>query len=298
MLTDGVRDSETVDSGTSDRGVVVGAVINSALLAGKLNFCSINAQSIRSGNKMDEMRLIFGRSRASVIVVTETWANTSVDDAFLELEGYKFLRNDSFQRRGGGILVYAYSTLPWSLVEKSERGSRTEYMLVELLVQGQRLLLFALYNPPCVDCLGFLEEKIRHYSTRCDDMVIIGDLNVDFLRNRSIRHLFLSNGVSNYPSGATHFSATTSTAIDYMASSRPERLLRFNQIDCSSFSKHDVLFCSLDYEIQRREPAVRRYRNFSRFDPELLMSLLSSIDWDPFLTSTDTNFMTDYLTDQ
>jgi hypothetical protein len=287
-----------VDSRSSDRSSIVGSVVNSVLLDRKFNVCSMNIQSIRSGNKMDELRLIFNKSKASVIVITETWANTSVDDTFLKLEGYKFLRHDRLLRRGGGILVYATTALRWSLVEKSGRDCRTEFVLVEIDVQGQRLLLFVVYNPPGVDCLGLLEEKFSYFSSRYDDIVLVGDLNLDFLRHVGIQHLLLSSGVTNYARTATHFSSTTSTAIDYMASSRPERFLVFNQIDYSGFSRHDILFCSLDYEIQRQRRTVRKFRSFSRFDPFLLSSLMCSIDWDQFLMSTDTNFMASFFADR
>jgi hypothetical protein len=109
--------------------LTTGIVINSALRPDKLNIVAMNIQSIKAANKMDELRMIFRQSRANLIVISESWTNTNVDDTFLELEGYKFLRHDRYRRRGGGLLVYADINFNWSLIEKSPLGSTTEYMM-------------------------------------------------------------------------------------------------------------------------------------------------------------------------
>jgi hypothetical protein len=91
----GITVSATVSNNTT-----TGCVINSVLVDGKLNVCSVNIQSIRSGCKMDEFRHIFQGSKANVIVVTESWANTKLDDSFLVLDGYRFFSTRSCRQKG------------------------------------------------------------------------------------------------------------------------------------------------------------------------------------------------------
>ena len=41
-----------------------------------------------------------------IIGITESWANTDITDAELELTGYIMFRRDRIGRRGGGVILY------------------------------------------------------------------------------------------------------------------------------------------------------------------------------------------------
>ena len=275
-----------------NRECIVNCVINSVLKNKKLNVCSLNSQSIC--NKMDEFRITFKDSKATIIIVSETWCNSKVSDSFLKLPGYKLIRHDRKGKRGGGLAIYIKENIKFTVIEKSDRNCKTEYVLLEIYLSDIKLLLFALYNPPRSDCVPIIEEKLSQYYLNYDDVLLTGDLNIDYLQHHGrqtnlIYALFQSFGLTNLVSSATHFSNSSSSAIDYMVSSKIDKLLVFNQIDLIEFSRHDVLFCSLDYDIVPENHAPRVARNYSRFDGNLLISELQSLDWVDFFCSVNPN---------
>jgi len=64
--------------------------------------------------KMDELRYMAQNGNFSVIGVTETWGNETINDAELHTEGYTEFRKDrrsKLQCRGGGVVLYVKDTL-------------------------------------------------------------------------------------------------------------------------------------------------------------------------------------------
>ena len=73
----------------ANRGIITTTVLNLVLKLDKLNICSVNIQSICADSKFDEFKLIFGNSRASVIVVTETWTKPRISNEELTVNNFK-----------------------------------------------------------------------------------------------------------------------------------------------------------------------------------------------------------------
>ena len=46
-----------------------------------------------------------------IIGITESWANTDIADAELELTGYVMFRRDRIGRKGGGVILYVKESI-------------------------------------------------------------------------------------------------------------------------------------------------------------------------------------------
>lgn len=142
------------------------AVINSALVDGKLNICHINVQSLcaRNFSKFEELKRTIENSKLDVVCFTETWLNDTISDRMICLNGFKLIRNDR-NRHGGGICVFIRSNLSCRVVCKSSVSDsqstlqRTEFLILEVVVGDHCLLLAVYYNPPDVDCADILEKN-------------------------------------------------------------------------------------------------------------------------------------------
>ena len=73
-----------------------------------LHFLLINTRSLLP--KLDELRHIAIKSKASVIGITETWLTDSVPDSEVQIPGYSLQRRDR-NRNGGGVCVYINSNI-------------------------------------------------------------------------------------------------------------------------------------------------------------------------------------------
>ena len=279
-----------------NRGIITGCVLNSVFKKNKLNVCSLNIQSIMSSTKMDEFKLIFGRTHTNIISESETWTTSRVADEDLHVDGYKLYRPDRVGRRGGGIAVYVSQNIPCTVVERSERDSKTEFLFLELYIGETKILCCSFYNPPRINCYSLLENKLRNYVSKYDDVIILGDLNKDFFSSdQSMKNLFDAYNIQNHVRAPTHITANSSTCIDYMASCFAEKVLGINQIGYPNFSKHDILFCCLDYNVKTSSPKAKTYRNYNNFSIDDLTFHINQINWNDFFMLIDPNNILQFL---
>ena len=71
-----------------------------------------NAQSIV--NKMSEFEITISESKPDIVAITESWAHKNIADSELKLDGYQMYRkdrSDTKDGRGGGLLLYAKTSL-------------------------------------------------------------------------------------------------------------------------------------------------------------------------------------------
>ncbi len=71
----------------------------------------MNAQSLLK--KIDELCCVVDSIKPDLILVTESWCNGDISDAYLSIDGYELLpdlrqdRENTARGRRGGLLVYA-----------------------------------------------------------------------------------------------------------------------------------------------------------------------------------------------
>ena len=68
-----------------------------------------NVRDLKSGMKYEELQLLAEESGLDIVAVTESWANPSVMDAELALDGFRMFMKDrerDIEQMGGGILLY------------------------------------------------------------------------------------------------------------------------------------------------------------------------------------------------
>ena len=51
-----------------------------------------NVRDLKSGTKLEKLQLLAEGSGFDVVAITESWANSSIDDAELALEGFRLFR--------------------------------------------------------------------------------------------------------------------------------------------------------------------------------------------------------------
>ena len=69
----------------------------------------LNARSLT--NKIALLQNYVNECKPSIIVVTETWAKSDIPDGFYTISGYKLIRADRLDKRGGGVIAYIIETI-------------------------------------------------------------------------------------------------------------------------------------------------------------------------------------------
>ena len=160
-----------------------------------------NARSVIP--KFDELRLTTSFVNADVVIVTESWLHSTIEDDLLQLNSYEVFRCDRKFRRGGGVCIWAKSKFKPSLFALvSAVPPAIEVAFIRVTCVNISLICCGLYVPPNlssavhVTITDFLMFEFDHALSLYPDikLIIAGDFN-DFCTDFLSEHLGLVNTV-------------------------------------------------------------------------------------------------------
>lgn len=248
------------------------------------NVCHINAQSIPS--HFSDLLDTFSDSPAHAILVTESWLKPPLDSNSFALPGYILIRNDRIGKGGGGVAIYLRGDIVYSVILSSPSvfSFSAEYLFLEVLVMGVKVLLGVVYCPPSVDYFSSLESALDSICFSYSHHIIMGDLNTDLLKPTShsvkLSNLLKSVNLSVLPLKPTHHNLDSpDTLLDLLIISRPDLVVKHGQLLAPGFSHHDLIFLAYKLKTPKMKPTVVWMRNFSKLDYQALKNDAESIDW-------------------
>lgn len=250
-----------------------------------LNICHINAQSLN--NKMDEFRYIFEESGMDIICVSETWFHCYISDNIYMLNGYRLFRSDR-SSKGGGVAIYVRLPIQCKLLCESndtdENTFKMQYLFLEIISHGRKLLLGTVYRPNNNIDIEPLMHKVSTTAVGYSNVVINGDFNSNILVNKSLMDDMNAMGLNLInKTMPTHFTSTSATLLDLFFTESLSRVLLYDQLSASLFSRHDLIFLSYDFKISLKEEKIT-FRDFKNIDMLSLEDELLGISWNQIYT--------------
>lgn len=268
-------------------------VLNSVLKPNCFNVCYANVQSICANNfqKFEEIKEILVGSRVEVACFAESWLRSSIPDNAIEIPGFKFVRNDRVYASGGGVIVYYRSHLTCKLVYESTavgtpHSGSVECLWLEFSTNSDVVLVGVVYNPPSMDCSLYLDQKLSEFSSKYDNIMLVGDFNTDFkndtARKNRLVDVLNTFGLNSMGTEPTHFFTTGCSQLDLFLVCNRDKMLSFSQINVPGLSNHDMLFGSYDVAITRCEQPTSSFRDYNRFNANILAESINAIPWNLF----------------
>lgn len=243
----------------------------------------VNAQSL-VGN-IDHFRTIFSQLNFHALLVSESWLVPSLPNALVDMPGYGIHRNDRTWKRGGGVAVYIRDDLEASLLASSDCANpeRPEYMFLKVKLRDNIIVVGVVYKPPNVAFLSDLENIISLIVPEYQHVIIMGDFNVNLLKNTSdskyLTDLILAYNLNILPLHATHHSHATDTWLDLMITSKREKILNHGQTIAPGLSHHDAIFLSYSLRSPKFVPKTVTYRDIKGIDPKELLTAALALPW-------------------
>ncbi|XP_075150647.1 uncharacterized protein LOC142224746 [Haematobia irritans] len=238
-----------------------------------INICHINTQSLN--NKINEFRILFEHSGIDAVCVSETWFHPDCNDETYKLNGYRLFRADR-QTNGGGVAIYLRDTLRCNLIDSSESFQIHEHLFLEVLCNDTKILLGCIYRPNRQVSIEPIISKLESISVEYSDIVITGDFNSNVLLEKNLVDAMETLNLNLVNScNPTHFSTTVNTLLDLVFVNNNERVLHYDQLSGSGFSKHDIIFLSYDCSITSQINTYT-YRDFKRIN----ISALEFVSYD------------------
>nr|CAH7729132.1 unnamed protein product [Callosobruchus chinensis] len=200
--------------------------------------------------KLEDLKNIFLSQSAeySIFCITETWISPDITDSMLKIENYKLYRADRRVGRGGGVCMY----IKESAATKQISPINTE--IEQLWIYGvkfkkQIYAIGTVYRPPSysvVDFLNCLELNVIDMLPKYDEIICLGDFNIDMLRTESSATIKLNKtleslGLVQLVSSPTRNTPTSSTLIDLiLATSNDGFVNSCSVIPADRLSDHDL----------------------------------------------------------
>jgi exonuclease III len=158
------------------------------------NFCHLNALSIPA--HISQIRNLTLNVPLHVIAVSESWLTNKHSTNSYYISGYNCIRKDREDGlRGGGVAIYYHESLKISrTVSKSSKKCLTEHLFIEFEnSSSEKLLIGVVYNHPRHNIVKNLEKVLTSISETYQNILILGDMNINLLSECSETKKFKSH---------------------------------------------------------------------------------------------------------
>ena len=121
------------------------------------------------------------------------------------------------------------------------------------------------------------------------EIIIIGDLNINYLKNGDHRNLtdnIALLGLNQIVNKPTRVTKASNTLIDIILTNRPGNLCSVNVI-LSSLSDHDIIGCMRKVNNIKYSDSIISFRDYKKYDHTKINAELSFTDWQPVYQTND-----------
>ena len=147
----------------------------------------LNMRSLKDRTHLLELRELALEWKSSIITVLETWLNTSVTSAEMQINGYKLHRLDRLHKGVGGVCAYIHRDLKSCIIKNLSSISDQNFHQLCLNVHYKKLksvVICVSYRPdnsPLSSFEELLKPSYIQALTLNKPIIILGDLNCNGL---------------------------------------------------------------------------------------------------------------------
>ena len=266
-------DSQTTDNSSSKFSDSLSTQVDLTFTSKGLHIANLNVRHFLP--KMDELTLTIGTENGpDIIGICETFLDPSVGDSQLSINHFDLHRKDRCEtqdKSGGGLLLYFRLSLNCKRRPELEI-SKIETLWTEVtLTNTKPFLICTLYRPPSAtsEWIDLFEEELSVAQTTGLEMIIMGDLNIDFqaCSNNKWLNLVQLFDLTQLVTKPTRITQYSSTLIDHVYTTNPENISEC-YVPSYSISDHFPVCFSrkTNCKISKNEHITTTYRSFKNFN--------------------------------
>ena len=190
-----------------------------------LEILHLNIRSLKNRAHLLELRQLASERKSDIITISETWLNTTVTSAEIQIEGYKLHRLDRLHKGGGGVGAYVRKDLKSSVLKELSSISERNFHQLWINVQCKKLkstIICVTYRPDDSPLSSFEEVLKPSYIQALlldKPITIIGDLNCDGLKKtgpefKALEKFYTDMNLKQLITKPTRITATTQSLLD------------------------------------------------------------------------------------
>ena len=115
------------------------------------------------------------------------FAETKLDESFptaqFEIEGYEIRTRKDRDKHGGGLIEYVRKGIICKQINNFG-VCNSEIIFSELTIRNKKWVIVSVYRPPShtnlAEFFAELEKILSNAFSNCDNIIIMGDINIDF----------------------------------------------------------------------------------------------------------------------
>ena len=219
-------------------------------------------------------------------------SETKIDESFPKgqflIKGF----NEPFRldrdRHGGGILLYIREDIPAKLL--LVENMPTECFFVEINLRKKKWLLCCSYNPHRNGIKHHLEVLGRDldlYSSRYENIIVLGDLNVEKTDPSLDEFCVRYNLRSLIKEPTCYKNPENPTCIDLILTNSPRSFQNSCVIETGLSDFHKMIVTVMKATFQKLPPRIINYRDYKNFNNDKFRECLISILSQPGIIADD-----------
>ena len=249
-------------------------LINSELkpFSNNLKIAHINARSVPK--HIDEIKRVLLSTDFDIFAISETFIKTGTPKHLFKIDGYNFFRKDRLSKNGGGIGLFVKEQIKTKLITLPQGIVHPEVLFTELTINQTKLAVGVIYKPPKIPygTFAMLHEALAYITTKYIHIIILGDMNINYLIPDSLPLNFFQTNITEPFSltqiieDPTRITLTSSTLLDLILVSNYSNVKTSGVVDVPGISDHCLVYMA--YAIKKpkfkKKTVTRRdFRNFS-----------------------------------
>lgn len=254
----------------------------------KIKMAHLNIRSLKNRDHLIQLRMLTREKAFDILAISESWLNSTVTNAEIEIDGYKLFRQDRLRKKGGGVCVYTRASLKTKVLKELSAISNSGFQQLWLEIQHKKLksiLLCVVYRPPdcSVSCLvdDFM-ENYTHDLTFGKEIFVTGDLNCNMLNNCPEAHalgdLCDSLNLTQLIKIPTRVTPHSSSLIDVILASDAGLVADSGVVE-THISDHYLVYSTLKLKRPKPAPTYVTARNYKHYDADEFVDDLLQVPW-------------------
>ena len=266
----------------------------SSISIGHINICSLR-------NKLFVLSKLVRFHNLDILAVSETWLDNSISDSEVDIRGFSMHRldrkcnyncsctNGTPCQKRGGVVIYSRLQLGFKRMLIQHIDLEMVWLRSKKREAGESFLIGCLYRPPSAPAAFWQSLQQVMYDIQGEDLILMGDLNVDFLSPQTHHfdnlntYLLLPLDLKNMITHPTRITPTSKTLLDCVLTNMD--CFEHGSVHSCEFTDHEFVHTSIIFpkSIPTQGQIYRsRRRDYSKASASDLSHLLSISDLGSF----------------
>ena len=254
----------------------------------KFKIAHLNVRSLKNRDHLIQRRKLLHEHDYDIFAVSESWLDSTVINAEIEIEGYKLSRLDRLKKVGGGVCVYTRTSLKSAVMKDLTGISASGFHQLWLQIQHKKMksvLLCTTYRPPdCpVTCLvDYFTDNYTKALTLGKEVFVVGDLNCNLLKScpegDALKDVCSSLNLTQLVKSPTRVTPQSSSLIDVIMASNTSLIVESGVVE-THIGDHCLIYSVLKLKEPKPPPTYVTARIYKQYDPGSFTDDLAQVPW-------------------